>query len=214
MASRPVFLPSENENVLVEERSFNFQWASGFAEVQKKKNIDALHKKALESGLSRVLEISSKSDLEIGKRLSTFSLKIELERGFFPLESVYQGSKVFEFGGPFPETFEYSPREAKRFIREGEFGQLRMFSLEKYDYPLFPKNAFYDWLYIRALSDHSTWIENNVRFDAYSDIEFNPAKQVNCQARAFAEFVSLSNRKEVDRVKNDFDYFVSLLSPI
>ena len=54
-------------------------------------------------------------------------------------------------------------------------------------YPLSPKNAFYDWLYIRSLEQHADWIRQNVMYGAFTDIEFNPRKQVNCQARAFAE---------------------------
>jgi hypothetical protein len=179
MASRPVFLPNYQGNALVEERSFDFHWASGFAEVQKKKNIVSLHDKAMSSGIERVLEISSKSEEELGKKLSAFSLKIKIDGEPYPLESVYQGSKVFETSGPFPEIFHFKPREAKRFIRENSQTRLVGFKLEGTDYPLSPKNAFYDWLYIRSLAMHSDWIKRKVTYDAFTDIEFNPAKQVN-----------------------------------
>ncbi len=214
MASRPVFIPSFDNSSLVEERVFDFAWSSGFAESQKKKNIEALHSAAMQSGLTRILEISSKSDEKVGRRLSAFSLKVEIEGGKFPLESVYQGSKVFELCGPSIKIFEFEPREAKRFVRELSCGRLIGFELEGRQYPLFPKNAFYDWLYIRALAEHADWIEKNVMYDAYTDIEFNPAKQVNCQARAFAEYVSLAAKSELDAAVRDYGHFASMLPPI
>lgn len=214
MASRPVFLPSYQGKKLVEERSFDFHWASGFAEVQKKKNIHSLHQKAMHNGIQRVLEISSKSEEELGKRLSAFSLKLQVGGEVFPLESVYQGSKVFEKTGPFPEIFSFAPRDAKRFIRENSGGRITGFRLEGEDYPLSPKNAFYDWLYIRSLENHADWIKEKVVYDAFTDIEFNPAKQINCQARAFAEYLSLVERDELHAAASDFNYFASMLSPV
>ena len=188
MAQRPEFIPNYRGAPLVQERFFDFDWSSGFAESQKKKNVAALHRAAMRNGIERILEISTKSDEKVGRRLSAFSLKIEIEGSEYPLESVYQGSKVFERCGPFPEIFGYEPREAKRYVREIDCGRLTAFELEGRRYPLIPKNAFYDWLYIRSLFKHAEWISENVSYDAYTDFEFNPEKQVNCQARAFAEY--------------------------
>lgn len=214
MASRPVFIPNYNGPRLVEERSFDFGWSPGFAEVQKKKNVAALHEAARRSGIERILEISSKSDENVGRRLSAFSLKIEIDGAHFFLESVYQGSKVFESCGPSPEIFDFEPREAKRHVRELDCGRLVAFEFEGRRYPLSPKNAFYDWLYIRALADHVDWISQNVLYEAFTDIEFNPDKQVNCQARAFAEFKSLAANSKLEAATRDFNYFASLLPPI
>jgi len=169
---------------------------------------------AKRSGLERILEISTKSDEKVGRRLSAFSLKVEVEGDEHALESVYQGSKVFETCGPFPEIFKYEPRDAKRYVRESNCGRLIAFELEGRRYPLSPKNAFYDWLYIRSLADHAEWINENVSYDAYTDIEFNPEKQVNCQARAFAEYKSLAAKSELGSAVRDFGYFVSMLPPI
>jgi hypothetical protein len=142
------------------------------------------------------------------------SLKIEIEGTQDPLESVYQGSKVFDTCGPSPRIFGYEPREAKRYVRELDCGRLIGFELEGRRYPLVPKNAFYDWLYIRALAKHVDWINENVSYDAYTDIEFNPEKQINCQARAFAEYKSLAAKSELDAAVRDFKYFASMLPPI
>lgn len=214
MATRPVFIPLEKGSTLVLERNFDFPWAPGFAEVQKKKNVHALHVAAKREGLNDVLEISTKSDLEVGRRLSAFSLKLNIDGVKYPLESVYQSAKVFRNSGPFPAVIQMQPRDAKRFIREGAKGDLVEFNLFDKKFPIIPKNAFYDWLYIRSLVDHSDWIRDKVDFSGFTDIEFNPQKQVNCQARAFAEFLSLQRRSLLDRAANDFDFFASLLSPI
>ena len=214
MATRPVFTPQEEGSTLVLERNFDFPWAPGFAEVQKKKNVHALHEAARRAGLNDILEISTKSDLELGRRLSAFSLKLSIDGVKHPLESAYQSAKVFRESGPFPEVMQMPPREAKRFIRENAKGDLIGFHLIGEDFPLIPKNAFYDWLYIRSLVDHSDWIRDKIWFSGFTDIEFNPRKQVNCQARAFAEFLSLQRRSLLGRAADDFHFFASLLSPI
>ncbi len=216
MASRPVFIPCLDGNSLVDERLFEFQWASGFAVTQKRKNVRSLHTKARASGLKQILEISSKSEEKVGRGLSAFSLQINLSGSAYPLESVYQGAKVFEHsGGPFPDLWSRSPREAKRFVRAFQDENVVGFELESVRYPLVPRSAFYDWLYIRSLADHTEWIDKHVHFEAFTDIEFNPRTQINCQARAFAEFRSLMARSEdgsaLQAAAEDFSHFASLL---
>lgn len=213
MAIRPVFIPGCGAT-LVEEHSFEFTWAPGFSTAQKQKNIAALHREAKRHGIGRILEISSKSDKEVGQRLSAFGLKLRIGAGKFPLESIYQGSKVFEKGGPFTHLYALSPKESKRYIRTQDFGNLTKFQLEEKTYPLSPKNAFYDWLYIRSLEEHADWIRRNVKYDAFSDIEFNPSKQVNCQARAFAEYLSLIEKQKLKEAAGNFDCFAEMLRPI
>ena len=212
MATRPVFLPNFDGPGLVQEREFDFPWASGFAEVQKKKNIDALHAAARKHNISRILEVSTKSAEAVGKRLSAFNLKFSFGSRKYPLESIYQGSKVFENGGPFTEVFDLAPRNAKRFIKERDCGKMIRFELEGKQYPLSPKNAFYDWLYIRSLAEHADWTIGCVeKYDGFTDIEFNPAKQFNCQARAFAEYLSLYRRNKLQEAAADFEVFFEML---
>jgi hypothetical protein len=211
MTTRPVFIPVYNGSCLYREEYIDFNWSPGFSEKQKKKNVDALHAAAKQSGIKNILEISSKSNEKIGQRLSAFSLKIELRGIKYPLESVYQGSKVFAKSGPHTDIYCRQPREAKKIIRESDWGELICFELEGKTYPLVPKNAFYDWLYIRALVEHVVWISTNVQYDAYSDIEFNPRKQVNCQARAFAIYKSLAASSKLREVSESFEEFSDLI---
>ena len=214
MASRPVFIPNFNGPGLVDELNLHIEWAPGFSPTQKKKNIAALHDEAKRHGIFRILEISSKSDDQVGQRLSAFSLKITIDSNKYPLESVYQGCKVFECSGPFNHLFDLAPREAKKYIKSLNCGRLIEFNLFGKSYPLSPKNAFYDWLYIRSLEEHADWIREKISYDAFTDIEFNPVKQVNSQARAFAEYISLLERRQLSEAICDFDKFVKMLHSI
>lgn len=214
MAIRPIFIPQKSAHQLVSEVPIEFKWNPGMAPSQKKKNVLALHAAAKSKGFDHLLEISSKSEDEIGRRLSAFSLKLELDDAPVFLESAYQGSKAFRHGGPYTDILELPPREAKKDPRLKASGDLVSFQLFGKKFPLSPKNAFYDWLYIKALFPHKEWISKNMNYKGYTDIEFNPMKSINCQARAFAELVALSERGQLELAAEDFSYFASLLSPI
>jgi hypothetical protein len=211
MAARPVFIPQKDGRALVLEIIVDFTWAPGMAPSQKKKNVAALHAAAKLRGLHSLLEISSKSDEEVGRRLSAFSLKLSTGDTLSFLECIYQGSKVFQNGGPYTDLFRLLPGEAKRDVRLKQSGRLKAFEFRGRRFPLNPRNAFYDWLYINALYSHMSWVEKHVDYQGYTDIEFNPEKSVNCQARAFAELMALATRGQLDRVATDFNYFVDLL---
>lgn len=214
VATRPVFV-SQNEGArLVSEVPVDFTWNAGMAASQKRKNVFALHSAAKSRGLSDLLEISSKSENEIGRRLSAFNLKLLVEDNQVFLECVYQGSKVFKQGGPYTDLFQMQPGDAKSDPRLRNSGPIVGFEFLGVRYPLSPKNAFYDWLYIRSLFEHRHWISKNVHYKGYTDIEFNPEKSVNCQARAFAELMALSNRGQLESVGNDFASFSRMLSPV
>jgi hypothetical protein len=68
MAKRPIFVPLCDSHRLVREVMIPFAWHPGFAPVQKKKNIEALHTAAKILGYEPLLEISTKSDLKLGQR--------------------------------------------------------------------------------------------------------------------------------------------------
>lgn len=210
MAERPLFIPDFEGRDLFHEEVVEFKWSSGFAEIQKKKSIHAMHQVAFDKGFHKVLEISTKSDEEIGRRLSAFNLRYELNGRKYFLESIYQGSKVFKNCGPFPEIFDYTPRDAKKFIHSLNGGNLKEYNLGGKAYPLSPPNAFYDWLYIRSLREHADGINENVQYDAFTDIEFNPKKQINCQARAFASYLALIKKNKLSTATSSFEAFIDM----
>ncbi|WP_298825364.1 hypothetical protein [uncultured Planococcus sp.] len=194
MAKRPVFISGKNK-VLLKEVEFN--WHAGFAPSQKKKSIKELHKNFLEVAPSRkVLEISSKSDIAIGVSLSAFNLLIEDNGEMTSFESIFQGSKRFENGGPYSDLIEVSPRLAKRDPRLKNSGDIIGFSYKKEEWPNEPKTFFYDYMYIKAVAAQPQLLEELVTYDAFTDIEFNPKKSINCQAKAAALLVTLY-RKEI-----------------
>ncbi|MDN3403792.1 hypothetical protein [Pseudoalteromonas sp. APC 3218] len=192
MASRPIFIPTIN-SIGVEERMIEFKWHAGMATSQKKKSVVELHKTANSCGIANILEISSKSELELGVALSAFNLIITTKKKVqsFTVETAFQGSKVFENGGPYLDLFGMDSRAAKKDIRLKESGNLIGFKFFSYDFPLIPRTYFYDWLYINALRQNSELSNAILKYDAFSDIEFNPKKSINCQAHAVSLYISL-----------------------
>ena len=215
MAKRPVFCPtSPDASEFVREVLVEFEWSPGFAVSQKQRSIAALHSAAGDMGISPVLEVSTKSTVRLGAQLSAFRLTLQLPGGgVATVESAFQGSKVFEHGGPYQDLYSRSPREAKRDERLKTSGRLVAFSWNGERWPLEPKTAFYDWLYLAGLLR----LPDNVRdslcsYKGFTDIEFNPAKSVNCQARAAALFVSLSNRGLLRDAAESSEAFLSIVA--
>jgi hypothetical protein len=211
MAERPVFVPVEKGSRLVDEIPIAFSWNPGMAPSQKKKNVVALHETAATRGLKPLLEISSKSEDEVGQRLSAFSLSIEIDGKKTTIESAYQGSKVFEHGGPYCDLYGADSRAAKKDNRLKESGHLTGFRFQGRDYPLSPTTVFYDWLYITALYPHREWLKRLHKCAGFTDIEFNPERSLNCQARSFATFIALEKRGLLEKAVRSFEIFRSLL---
>lgn len=217
MAQRPVYVPSKSSNFLVETLMVDFEWFPGMAVVQKQKSIDSLHSatKTKMSDVTSLLEVSSKSKVDLGVNLSAFNLLInDPKRDLdFSVEAAFQSSKVFEQGGPFTDLLEATPKAAKKDKRLKESGRLVNFRFYNQVWPLEPKTAFYDYLYVNALLKREEFHEEIFKYSAFTDIEFNPKKSINCQAYSVALFVSLKQRGLLnDKRLKDKDYFLSLVS--
>ena len=215
MAERPIFIPVPDSPALVKELTIRLTWNPGFAPIQKKKNIAALHAAAAEAGYAPLLEVSTKSEEKVGQRLSAFSLKVHSDRlGKMPLEAAFQGSKVFEHGGPYTDLYTAEDvRDAKRDHRLKNSGSLKGFQFENLWFPLEPKTVFYDWLYIGALYEHRDWLRNHIfQHAGFTDIEFNPERSINCQARSCALLVTLMTNKWLDEAVSSPEAFIRLLS--
>ncbi len=213
MAERPVFIPLQDSRELVREEYFTIGWNPGFAPVQKKKNVDALHQAAGRSGYSPILEISSKSEEKLGQHLSAFHLKVRAAGGEeIRLECAFQGSKAFEKGGPYTDLYSVEAKIAKRDPRLQESGRLTGFRFDGFSFPLEPKTIFYDWLYITAIYPHRDWLERLYKYAGFTDIEFNPSKSINCQARSCALFVSLMKNNKLQQAVASPQEFTQLIS--
>lgn len=194
MANRPVFLSTENKP-FVETIDTEFEYHSGFSIGQKRKSISSLHENFLRNHEDeKILEISSKSEnLQLGVKLSAFNLMLNVGGKQCSVESAFQASKVFENGGPYTDLLFLNSRDAKSDPRLRESGRLRYFLFEAETFPLIPETYFYDWLYINALKNQSDLSQDLISggYTAFTDIEFNPKKSINCQARSVAVYLGL-----------------------
>jgi type I restriction enzyme M protein len=196
MAKRPVFIANTIDADFYTTKSIEFTWYPGYSVSQKRKSINSLHNNFMsESGEFSVLEVSSKSENILGAQLSAFNLRIShSEEGLIPLECAFQASKNFEFGGPYLDLLTTNPYKVKKDPRLKESGKIIGFVFDGENYPNNPTTFFYNWLYLKALDLNKDLSKEIVKFDSFTDIEFNPLKSVNCQAKACALYVSLYKR--------------------
>ena len=216
MANRPVFMASDSKDELVIVDNLDFEWFPGFSVIQKKKSVETLHQAFIEKYPSKkILEISSKSESDLGVMLSAFNLQIELLNGHkASVESLYQSSKVFEQGGPYKYIMYKSPLEAKRDERLKVSGDVIAFEHRNDRWGIEPKTAFYNWLYLNVLNLNGDLKNQVLEYDAFTDIEFNPKKSFSCQANAIALYVSLRRNnflQEGDKIPKRAE-FLELIS--
>lgn len=211
MASRPIFIPLD-QPPFVQEMVLNFTWFPGFSQSQVNKSILSLHGEARESGIQPVLEISTKSPSPLGVELSAFNLKNEqAECGPIPVECAFQGSKVFEKGGPYTDLYRATGLEAKKDSRLLSSGRVIKFKYCNDEYSAEPYTFFYHWLYLHALAQNPHLSEQLNDYKGFSDIAFNPAKSVNCQARSAALYLGLKDAGLLDRALDDHDWFLMIM---
>ncbi len=192
MAKRPAW-SIRNNRVICKE--FDFKWNSGFAITQKQKNIENLHNSIIKETNESVLEVSSKGLIPLGKNIGAFCLKYNE----IPLENVFQSSKKFEHGGPYNDLMLVTPKEAKKDERIRNSGKIVTFCLDGEEWPLEPKTLFYDYIYIKALVQNYGLDLDLSKYDWFTDIEFNPMKSINCQARSVTiyKLLKINNNFEV-----------------
>ena len=200
MASRIIFLPNySSEYELFQEKLVTFDWVPGIAVSQAKKSIRNLHEAAgKQFGLTKILEVSTRSEVILGISLSAFNLQFENKN--FSVESAYQASKVFEKGGPYLDLLNLSSTDAKTDRRLKNSGLLTGFRFEGEDFPVVSAPNFYDYLYIRSLL---TFSDRHLlkSYDGFTDIAFSQTslkyknkRAYNCQARSAAIFCTLISR--------------------
>lgn len=141
---------------------------------------------------------------------------------WFQASKRFSGNSLLNDGenyGPYPELMALDPKKAKRFLDtklsdelarqyegdplfdriQSELAQASFagFNCLGVEFPTEPKSAFYDCLYIRALSQkhNADLAKELLRYSVFTDIEFNPTKQkpkYNTQARSCAIYVALT----------------------
>ncbi len=206
MAKRICFISAPSDYPIFKEVEFEFKYYTGFAISQKQKSITSLHESVTHIYKNlNILEVSTKSTNPIGVALSAFNLKFldEFSEKEYPLENIFQSSKVFENAGPFKDLLNVHPKDAKRDERLKTSGKLKHFKYNNDIWELEPKTMFYDWIYIRSLYRNKDLSTKILNYNAFTDIEFNQEKSINCQARSAAIFVSLSKNGKLEEVINN-----------
>lgn len=163
----------------------SFNGSQAFLWLRKQRSIVALHNAIKSANKDATpLEISTKGLIDLGVKLSAFNLKLN----GYTLENIFQSSKVFSNGGPYLDLLDVSPKEAKRDDRLHNSGALLGFNYAGIDFPLEPKTVFYDYIYINAVKQ-TLLPEEIVKIKEYThftDIEFNPQRSINTQAKSVA----------------------------
>lgn len=213
MANRPIFTATHNQKELFLEVDVDFKFYNGFSITQKSKSIQSLHESAKKLGYKKILEVSTKSSSELGWQLSAFNLMIDFDGDKqISLECAFQGSKVFEGNIQYTDLYQTESIKAKKDERLKKSGNIIGFEFQGVFWENEPKTAFYDYLYIKTLYDnYRDIIDGLTEFEAFTDIEFNPKKSINCQARTCAILVSLTKRNLIEDAISSKERFIELV---
>ena len=206
MASKKVFY-IKNDQIFFD--IIDFKYYNGFSIQQKQKSILSMHEEINNKYDGDILEISSKSNNELGRKLSAFNLPVEINGIKTKLENLFQSSKVFSNGGPYRDLLLCSPVKAKKDERLVNSGNLIKFTLNNKDYSIEPKTSFYDYIYCVSLFHQKDLINDLLKYTIFTDIEFNHLKSINCQAQSAAIFVLLYKKGIIKQALTDFEWFKS-----
>ena len=69
---------------------------------------------------------------------------------------------------------------------------------------------FYDWLYCSALEQNLPQAEALLDYEAFTDIEFNPDRSINCQAASAAIYVSLVKKDLITEAMKSCKNFIEI----
>ena len=103
------------------------------------------------------------------------------------------------------------PWEAKKYGKLKSRGNILEISLFGTIFRREPKDFFYNWIYINALYTHKEYLDALTEYEAFTDIEFNPKKSINCQARSVAIAVGLNKAGMLDECVSDQEKFLNII---
>lgn len=190
-----------------EEIIVKFDYVKGLSFSQKQKNVLSFHRSIKNLyPEAKIIEISTKSPLSLGVKLSAFNLRLD----GYPIECIFQSSKIFEGGVQFSYLINESPKAAKQYIRENVDLPLIGFKYKNENFDILPRSMFYDYIYISALLQIKEDISAIADYDIFTDIEFNEKKSYNCQARACAIYAYMLRNNKVDYYMSSKESFKEL----
>ena len=124
-----------------------------------------------------VHEVSAEFTLHPGFYLKQEQRSVDsLHRSFL---SAHPGARMLEVSGGSPLVLG---------------AELSVFRLE-------PRTFFYDWLYVSALAGHPELVNELEHRAAFTDIEFNPKRSINCQAHSVALFQGIAGGRRRDSLR-------------
>ena len=124
-----------------------------------------------------VREVSTEFTLHPGLSLEQEQRSVDsLHRSFL---SAHPGARMLEVSGGSPLVLG---------------AELSAFRLE-------PRTFFYDWLYVSALAGHPELVNELEHRAAFTDIEFNPKRSINCQAHSVALFQGIAGGRRRDSLR-------------
>ena len=124
-----------------------------------------------------VREVSTEFTLHPGLSLKQEQRSVDsLHRSFL---SAHPGARMLEVSGGSPLVLG---------------AELSVFRLE-------PRTFFYDWLYVSALAGRPELVNELEHRAAFTDIEFNPKRSINCQAHSVALFQGIAGGRRRDSLR-------------
>ena len=154
-------------NAAFEERIIEFEYIKGMAFSQKQKNVLSFHKSIQKMYPDkRIIEISTKSPSRLGVDLSAFNLKLD----GYPLECVFQASKIFVGNIQFKDLLFEEPNAAKKYIRENVALPIIGFEYKDDQFETIPRSMFYDYIYISAILQSELNTDEIADYDIFTDI--------------------------------------------
>ena len=208
MAVRKVYL-SLAEFPYAKEVPVTFPWSNGSKHQNIQAVLDTFHDVYPEIP---VLEVSLASAQPEGVGVAAMKLPLRLADGKeLPVGVVYQGSKVFENGGPYTDLWQLSHQKVQKDPRLHQSGRCIGYRLEGMDYPAEPHPyAFFNWLYCRALAQDPDRGQELLRYGAFSDLDLGSAKtDRNSPARAAAVYGGLKAAGRLDCLAS-YEAFVAV----
>ena len=191
----------------VNEKEIEFMGLKGNNINIKKGNVSKLHKMInLQPKYThcKVLEVSSKSDVELGKKCSAFNLMMD----GYSFEAIFQSSKVFEGNVQFKEVLDMKPSAAKVYIRNNKRGRnIIGFNYNGEEFPNIPYTYFYDYMYCKCVDENLSEEEKKelLKYSIFTDIEFGSGA-LNCQAKSLCIYSYLYKNNKLDLL-NDKEKF-------
>lgn len=196
-STRTGFVPAEDKpfvkkvDVDIPQYKPEVDLATGKTKVEDiGKSIRAFHARMAELlGIAEreILEVSTASHEKLGQALSAFNLKVfdkSGKREIGTVESLYQGSKVFESG---PAHDLYGKKSAAAKAEAGKRGDFSGFDFFGRKFEKGDDHQFYNWLYMNALVREMPDIGKQLKgYKGFTDIYGKAGSAMQSEAVAMA----------------------------